>query len=171
VTTIRPNRRSPCILVGEEDINLEHDSQFHNLSHQWNQSFERVLREGSTSAKPTDLHKVNVLSCVCLVSPVSSSFCSLVLMYLQRSVITSRRRLRLFFRTSKRFRSVCSFSLTWQRRFVRVWRSPRPVVGRVLVIFSVSHRVHRNSLRSFVASKRNSQRNLFPASTLTRRSK
>jgi hypothetical protein len=53
-----------ALCVREEDINLEHDPQFCHLSHQWNQAFERVLREGSTSVKPTDRHKANVLSCV-----------------------------------------------------------------------------------------------------------
>ncbi len=52
------------LCVGEVDINLEHDPQFCHLSHQWNQAFERALREGSTSVKPTDRHKANVLSCV-----------------------------------------------------------------------------------------------------------
>jgi hypothetical protein len=53
-----------ALCVGEADINLEHDPQFRHLSHQWNQAFERALREGSKSLKPTDRHKVNVLSCV-----------------------------------------------------------------------------------------------------------
>ncbi len=53
--------------VGETDINLEHDPQFRHLSHQWNQAFERALREGSKSVKPTDRHKTNVLSCVARV--------------------------------------------------------------------------------------------------------
>jgi hypothetical protein len=51
-----------ALCVGEADINLEHDPQFRHLSHQWNQAFERALREGSKSLKPTDRHKVNVLS-------------------------------------------------------------------------------------------------------------
>jgi hypothetical protein len=45
-----------ALCVGEADINLEHDPQFRHLSHQWNQAFERALREGSTSLKPTDRH-------------------------------------------------------------------------------------------------------------------
>ena len=53
-----------ALCVGEADINFEHDPQFRHLSHQWNQAFERALREGSKSLKPTDRHKVNVLSCV-----------------------------------------------------------------------------------------------------------
>jgi hypothetical protein len=53
-----------ALCVGEPDINLEHDPQFRHLSHQWNQVFERALREGSKSVKPTDRHKTNVLSCV-----------------------------------------------------------------------------------------------------------
>jgi hypothetical protein len=53
-----------ALCVGEADINVEHDPQFRHLSHQWNQAFERALREGSTSLKPTDRHQVNVLSCV-----------------------------------------------------------------------------------------------------------
>ena len=77
------------LCAGEVDINLQHDPQFHHLS----QVFERALREGSTSVKPTDRHKTNVL-------PLSSSFCSLVLSCLLRSVIASRRRLRLFTRWS-----------------------------------------------------------------------
>ena len=52
-----------ALCVGEADINLEHDPQFRHLSHQWNQAFERALREGSKSLKPTDRNKVNVLSC------------------------------------------------------------------------------------------------------------
>ena len=36
-----------ALCVGEADINLEHDPQFRHLSHQWNQAFERALREGS----------------------------------------------------------------------------------------------------------------------------
>ncbi len=53
-----------ALCVGEADINLEHDPQFRHLSHQWNQEFERALREGSKSVRPTDRHKSNVLSCV-----------------------------------------------------------------------------------------------------------
>jgi hypothetical protein len=53
-----------ALCVGEPDINLEHDPQFRHLSHQWNQEFERDLREGSKSLKQTDRHKVNVLSSV-----------------------------------------------------------------------------------------------------------
>jgi hypothetical protein len=56
-----------ALCFGEADINLEHDPQFRHLSHQWNQAFERALREGSTSLKPTDRHQVNVLSCVARV--------------------------------------------------------------------------------------------------------
>jgi hypothetical protein len=56
-----------ALCVGETDINLEHDSQFRHLSHQWNQAFERALWQGSKSLKPTDHHKVNVLSCVARV--------------------------------------------------------------------------------------------------------
>jgi hypothetical protein len=52
-----------ALCVGEPDVHLEHDPQFRHLSHQWNQAFERALREGSTSLKPTDRNKVNVLSC------------------------------------------------------------------------------------------------------------
>ena len=52
-----------ALCVGEADINLEHDPQFRHLSHQWNQAFERALREGSKSLEPTDRNKVNVLSC------------------------------------------------------------------------------------------------------------
>ena len=36
-----------ALCVGEVDINLENDPQFRHLSHQWNQAFERALREGS----------------------------------------------------------------------------------------------------------------------------
>jgi hypothetical protein len=79
-----------ALCVGEADINLEHDPQFRHLSHQWNQTFGQALPEGSKSVRPTDHHKTNVLSCVARVI----------------------RRLKLFFRTSKRFRFVCSFSLT-----------------------------------------------------------
>jgi hypothetical protein len=76
-----------ALCVGEADINLKYDPQFRHLSHQWNQEFERTLREGSKSVKPTDRHKANV-SCVAR----TSSFCSLVLSYLPRIVIASRRR-------------------------------------------------------------------------------
>ena len=53
-----------ALCVGEADNNLEHDPQFRHLPHQWNHTFERALREDSTSVKSTDRHKGNVLSFV-----------------------------------------------------------------------------------------------------------
>ena len=53
-----------ALVVGDADLNLEHDPNFRHLSDQWNQVFEKVFREGSKSVEPSDRHKANVLSCV-----------------------------------------------------------------------------------------------------------
>ena len=53
-----------ALVVGDADLNLEHDPNFRHLSNQWNQAFEKVFREGSKSVKPSDRHKANLLSSV-----------------------------------------------------------------------------------------------------------
>ena len=53
-----------ALVVGDADLNLEHDPNFRHLSNQWNQAFEKVFREGSKSVKASDRHKANLLSSV-----------------------------------------------------------------------------------------------------------
>ena len=53
-----------ALVVGDTDLNLEHDPNFLHLSNQWNQAFEKVFREGSKSVKPSDRYKANLLSSV-----------------------------------------------------------------------------------------------------------
>ena len=53
-----------ALVVGDADLNLEHDPNYRHLSNQWNQAFEKVFREGSKSVKASDRHKANLLSSV-----------------------------------------------------------------------------------------------------------